>query len=149
MDIVFLQRVVEGAGEGSVEDCRSEREGYDEEGTDGADNRGGQTAQAGEEREETDEDFDDGGDEGDDVGDEHPFRSRLVGIQSVAKFFAEELVDTSVVQTPDLHGIEPELVLMWRAERNVVGHTAIVVLGEVAGAVIPQANVIEVLDTES
>jgi len=113
MDVVFLQRAVEGAGEGGVEDCGREGEGDDEEGADGADDRGGEAAPAGEKREETDEDLDDGGDEGDDVGDEHPFRDGLVGVQSVAKLFAKELVDTRVVETPDLYRIEPERVLMW------------------------------------
>lgn len=137
MDIVLLQCVVKGAGESGVEYGRSEREADDEEGTDGADDCGGDTAQTGKEGEEADEDLYYRGDKCDNVGDEHPFRDCLVGIQSIAEFLAKELVDACIIQAPDLHRVEPELILMRRAECDMIGNTASAVLGEVPRAVVP------------
>lgn len=80
VDLVLLERGIEGGDEGGVEDCGGEGEGEEEEGADAADDGGGDAAEAGEERGEADKDFDDRGDDGDDVADEHPFGDGFVGI---------------------------------------------------------------------
>ncbi len=80
MNLVLLERGVEGGDEGGVEDRRCEGEADEEKGTDAADDGGGDAAEAGEERGEAGEDFDDGGDDGDDVADEHPFGDGFVRV---------------------------------------------------------------------
>lgn len=148
LDVVFLEGGVEGAGESGVEDGACEGEADVEERADAADDGGGQAAPAREEGEEADEDLDDRGDEGDDVGDEHPFGDCAVGVQAVGQLFAEELVDAGVVEAPYVHRVEPELVLVRRAECDLVTDTPCAVCAEISRAIVPETDVVEVLDIE-
>ena len=148
VDVVFGQRVVEGARQGGVEDGGGEGECDEEEGADGRHDGRCEAAEAGEESEDADEDLGDGADERDEVGDEHPFRNDLVRVQAIAQLFAEELVDAGVVEVPYLHRVEPKLVLMRRAVGDVVRHAAAAVGLEIPRAVVPQADMVEILDAE-
>lgn len=80
VDLVLLERGVESADEGGVEDRGCEGEAHEEEGADAADDGGGDAAEAREERGKADEDFDNGGDNSDDVADEHPFGDGFVRV---------------------------------------------------------------------
>ena len=150
VDVVFLQRVVEGPDEGGVEDGGGQAKGHDEGAADGADDRRRDAAPAGEEGEKADDDFDAGADDGHDVGNVHPFGHGFVGFEAVAEFFAEQHVGFGLVEAPDLDGIEPELRRAFGARRHVVGFGGLfvvkvnVVVFKTAGAIVPQADVVEV-----
>ena len=148
MNAVFLQRGVEGAGEGGVEDCGGKGKADDEEAADCADNRGGDAAKAGEEREEADEDFGDRADQSNDVGDEHPLGHGFIGGKACAELFAEELVDARVVEAPDGDGIEPEFVRVRGAVGDAFAYAACTIGTEVPVAVIPQVDMVEVFDVQ-
>lgn len=72
----------------------------------------------------------------------------MVGVQPAFEFRAEVLVGEAVVQVPDVDGVEPVLFLGWAAEGDAVEGAARAVLGEAAGAVVPEADVVEVVDAE-
>ena len=148
MDVVFIEGSVEGACKGGVEDGGGEGESDDEEGGDAGDDCGGEAAEAGEEGEETDEDLDDGADYCDEVADEHPFCDGFVGIEAVAELLAEEFVHARVVEAPHFDGVEPEFVGVRTAVIHVVADAAGAVSGEVARAVVPEADVVEVFDVK-
>lgn len=89
MNVVLLERVIKGAGEGGVEDSGGQGECDDEESADGRDDGRSETTPAGEQCQETDKDLDDGGDEGNYECNEHPFGHGLVGIKPSFKLFAK------------------------------------------------------------
>lgn len=148
MDIIVLERGIKPAGERGVQDGSSEREADGEDAADGADDSGGERAQPAEQRGDTDEDLHRRGDDGDDVRDIHPFRDLVVGVQPVLELRAEILVRDAVVQMPDVDGVEPVLLLRGAAVGHIVEAAARGVLGEAAGAVVPEADVVEVVDAE-
>lgn len=67
----------------------------------------------------------------------------LVDIQSILQRLREKIVNAGVVQAPHLDRVEPELVLLGRAESRFP-----TVAGIVAAAVIPQVYCVEVVDFE-
>ena len=136
VDVVFFEGRVEGAHECGVEDCRREGKSHDEQVADAGDDGGGEAAPAAEEGGDADENFEDQADYGDDVGDEHPFAGRVVGVEAIFELGAEEIFHARVVQSPDLHGVEPELRRAGRAVGYLVGGVG-ASGGEVARAVIP------------
>jgi len=148
MDVIVLERGVEPARERGVQNGSSEREADSEDAADGADDSGGEGAQPTEQRGDPDEDLHRRGDDGDDVRDVHPFRDLVVGVQPVLELRAEILVRDAVVQVPDVDGVEPVLLLRRAAVGHVVEARARGVLGEAAGAVVPEADVVEVVDAE-
>lgn len=148
VDVVFRQRVVEGARQRGVEDRGREGEGEEEEGADGRDDGRREATEAGEKRQDADEDLGDGADERDEVGDEHPFRNDPIRVQAVTELFTEQLVNAGVIETPYVDRIEPELVRVWRAVGDVVGHAPTAVRLKVSGAVIPQADMVKIFDVK-
>jgi hypothetical protein len=66
----------------------------------------------------------------------------VVRIQTLVELIAEEVLGGGVAQVPLLDGVEPEVVLAVGAEGD--GLLALVV--DVAGAVVPQTNEVEVLE---
>lgn len=148
VDVVVLERGVEGAGERGVQNSGSECEADGEDAADGADDSGGEGANSTEQRGDTDEDLHRGGDERDDVSDVHPFRGLVVGVQPVFELRAEMLVRDAVVQMPDVHGVEPVLLLYGAAVGHVVETGSCSVLAEATGAVVPEADVVKVVNAE-
>lgn len=149
MNVVFFQRSIEGAGEDGIEYCGGQGEGQEEEAADGRHNRCGKTAPAAEEGEKADENLDDGGDDRDDVADKHPFGHGSVGFQAIIQLLAEELIGNGLIEAPYLDRIEPELIRMLGAERDVIVGVLFrgrVVVIEVTGAVIPQADMVKGID---
>jgi len=148
MDVIILERGVEPARERGVQNSGGERKANGEDAADGADDSGGERAQPTEQRGDTDEDLHCRGDDSDDVRDVHPFRDLVVGVQPVLELRAEILVRDAVVQVPDVDGVEPVLLLRRAAVGHVVEARARGVLGEAAGAVVPEADVVEVVDAK-
>ncbi len=148
MDVIVLESSIKPARERCVQDSSSEREADSEDAADGADDSGGEGAQPTEQRGDPDEDLHRRGDDGDDVRDVHPFRDLVVGVQPVLELRAEILVRDAIVQVPDFDGVEPVLLLRRAAVGHVVEARARGVLGEAAGAVVPEADVVEVVDAE-
>lgn len=148
MDVIILESSIKPARERCVQDSSSEREADSEDAADGADDSGGEGAQPTEQRGDPDEDLHRRGDDGDDVRDVHPFRDLVVGAQPVLELRAEILVRDAIVQVPDFDGVEPVLLLRRAAVGHVVEARARGVLGEAAGAVVPEADVVEVVDAE-
>lgn len=149
MNVVLFQRSIEGAGEDGIEYCGGQGEAQEEEAADGRHNRCGKTAPAAEEGKKADENLDDGGDDSDEVADKHPFGHCSVGFQAIIKLFAEELIGNGLIEAPYLDRVEPELVRMLGAERDVVVGVFFrgrVVVIEVTGAVVPQADMVEIID---
>lgn len=148
MDIVFSQSAVESASQGGVEDCRCKGESDDEERGDGADDSRSHATQSAEERKESNEDLDDGGDQSDDVGDEHPLGHSLVRIQPSLQLLAKELVHTRIIQTPHINRIKPKFIRMRRTKCNIITSPTSAIPLEIPVAVIPQVNMVEVLDIQ-
>ena len=148
MNIVLLQSIVERASECSVEDGGCEGECNDEECRDRADYRRSQASKSAEECEHSDKNFDNGRNQSNDVCDEHPLGHGLVGIQPISQLFAKELIHPGIVQSPDLNRIKPELVCVWRAESNIIADTTATIRLEGPVAVVPQMNVVKVLDIQ-
>lgn len=143
MDIVLCESGVECSRKDRIEDGACKRERYVEEGADNTNECGRKATQTGEQGGEADENLEDGGDQCDHVGDKHPLRGRFVCGQAIAKLCTEELVDAGVVQAPDFDRVEPKLICMWRAKSDVVGS-----ISEVSGTIIPQRDMVEVVDVE-
>ena len=150
MDIILVQRSIERPIERGIQNRRRERERQQKQTRHRTHHGGEHAAQATEQRQEPDEDLDDGGDQRDDVGDEHPFRHRLVGVQPGFQLLAEELVHARVIELPHLHGVEPELVGVRGAEGHVIAApiTSGVIGHEGALAVVPQRDVVEIADPQ-
>ena len=72
----------------------------------------------------------------------------MVGVQAVAEGGGEELVDVAVVERPDCNRVEPEFVLVRGAVFDILGDTTGGVVGVVAGAIVPEGDVVEVGDVE-
>lgn len=141
VNVVIFQRGIEGSGEGGIEYCGSQGEGHDEEATDGRHNRCRKTTPAAEEGEKADNNLDHSGDDGNDVGDKHPFGHFSVSFEASCELLAEELIRICLIEAPYLDRVEPELICMLGAEGDVV-----VVVIEVTSAVVPQTNVVEIID---
>ena len=148
MDVVLLERIVESAGEGGVEDCGRESEGEGEDAADDADERSGERAEPAEQRRHPDEDFRCGSHDRDNIRNVQPVCGFAVGIQSGLELGAEVLVRDAVVEMPDIHRVKPEILLPWAAVRDVVEAATCRVRTKVAGAIIPEADVVEVVDAQ-
>lgn len=149
VNVVFFQRSIEGSGEGGIEYCGSQGEAHDEEATDGRHNRCRKTTPAAEEGEKADKNLDNGGDDGNDVGDKHPFGHLSVSFEASCEFLAEELIRSCLIEAPYVDRVEPKFICMLGAERDVVVGIVFrgrVVVVEVTGAVVPQTNVVEIID---
>ena len=120
VDVVFLQRVVEGAGQRREEDGGGEGEADQEDAADGRYDCRDETSPAAEECEEADDHFDSGRDGGYQVGNEHPFGHGAVHFEAVRQLLAKQGVGLRLVQTPHFDGVEPEFVGAFGAVGNVV-----------------------------
>ena len=60
--------------------------------------------------------------------------------------FAKELVRDSVIQFPDIDGVEPEVVLAWGAKCDMIFDTAGAV-SKVTGTVVPEADVVKIFNS--
>ena len=87
--------------------------------------------------------LDNGGDKSDDVGDEHPLGHRLVGAQSLLHTLRNRVLNTGVLQSPDIEGVEIERGLGLGAEAGLV-----VVAGDISRAVTPDTNRVEILEVQ-
>ena len=145
VDVVVLQGVVEGPGEGCIEDGNGQGKGKDEDAGYGADDCRRDAPHSREEGGDADENFDGGGDDGDKVGNIHPFRHDTVNFEPIAELFAEEMIGSSLIQSPNIDRIEPKVSLMIATVGDKIGDVVIVarLILEIPLAIIPQAHMIE------
>ena len=142
VDVVFRQGVVECAHEGGVEDGGCECESHDEGAADGADDGGGQAAEAAEQGEKANYNFNGGGDDGHDVGNVHPFCDGFINLEAVVELLAENLVGLCLIEAPYFDRIEPKLGLPFGAMGHIVTFVSILVVKglaffQIALAVVP------------
>ncbi len=146
MNLILFHPETESPDESAVKDRGSESEGEEKEWADDADDSCGDTSQAIHESGEADQDLDNSRENSSNVADEHPIRNNLVFVQAGFKLFAKELVRDSVIQFPDIDGVEPEVVLAWGAKCDMIFDTAGAV-SKVTGTVVPEADVIKIFNS--
>lgn len=161
MDAVLLERRVEGARQHGEERrrrhgcrdgeqkrdlqlisttvlCIRQRQTYPRHQT------GDQAAQTAADGRQTHDQLHDRRDEGHGVGDEHPLGHALVRVEPLLQIVRQQVLDVRVVQLPHLDRVEPELGLARRA----VGDLVVAVRRLVPRAVVPQADVVEVVQIQ-
>jgi len=122
----------DGRGKGGAQ-CEEER--------DKRDNGSDTTAPATEDGEDTNQDLSASGDECDEVGDEHPLGDGLVDLHDLLHTAAKLLLKLRFTHTQDRRRVEVEFSLGLRA-----GGDGVLAIGDVALAVAPETNVVEVGD---
>lgn len=146
--MILFQSGVEGAGEAGVEDGGCKGEGEDEDAADGAHDGRGEGAQAAEERRDTDKDLDCCTDDCHDVRDVHPFCCRFVRVEPVSELITEQMIRSGLVEMPDIHRVEPKLLLSRTAVCDVVEAPSSAISGEATGTIVPKADMVEIVDTK-
>jgi hypothetical protein len=159
-DVVGLEHGFEDAGEGGVDGGYGGGGGDDEDclglggglvwmcvvgckGTYGGHNGGDEAAPAAEDGEEADDEFGGAEDQSDTEGPHHPPRHFLVCVKSLLHVVAKQLLRAGALELPYGDGVKPEVGLGGGAVGD--GFLArLLVL--VAGAVRPEADLVEILE---
>jgi hypothetical protein len=140
-DAVGFHGCSEGTLRDGEHDCRGKGGAQCEEERDNRDNGSDTAAPATEDGENPDQDLSAGGNECDKVGDEHPFGDSLVDLHDLLQTTAKLLLKLGFTHAQDGRRVEVEFSL-----RLCAGGDSVLAVGDVALAVTPETNVVEVGD---